>query len=102
MKKFLVILVVLIGFGINSFASDTKTCSVKFNNETIGYVTAWYDIEEKGIMVSNDTNKRVTVTVTYEGTQTKTVSVDAGKTVKAVSSPNKMLNVISVTNPICQ
>ncbi|NDW08184.1 hypothetical protein [Dysgonomonas sp. 520] len=103
MKKYLFILITMICFTINVNADGGKTCEVKNSETTIGYVTAYVD---KGCLyVSNDTNRRVTVTVTYysgSGQGETVVSVDAGKTHLAKTDLAANAYVVKVKNPICQ
>lgn len=89
-----------------SFADNGKTCSVKKNGETIGYVTAY--IREGKLYVSNDSDTRVTVEVKHckresnghHDVQTTYVSVDAKSTSKPqyVGQHNE---VDYVGNPVC-
>lgn len=104
MKKYLLILVAMMCFGINVYADGGKTCSVKQNGETVGYVTAWVD-ENYIVQVANNTTKTVTVTVTYQTCNGGRISV-----VVSQIEPNKTAiagktckdrSVEKVENPIC-
>ena len=97
------ILVALIGFAINANADDVKTCSVKQNGTTIGYVTAWVESDTGILYVSNDTDKRVTVTVTHTSSgvnQTVAVTVKSGETTIGKTGLYGR-SVVKVENPIC-
>jgi len=100
MKKFFVIFVALIGFGISAYADGGKTCSVPGG----GYVTAWVD--DNGIVqVANNTSQIVTVTVTFEtcngGADTKVVSQIKPNETTIGATTCKGKYVIKVENPIC-
>jgi hypothetical protein len=102
MKKFMFILVALIGFGISAYADGGKSCSVKKGGEIIGYVSAWVD-SNGCINVSNDTEKRVTVTVKLNSGKEIKIVAKAGdnQSVTTTECGYKGSYVSSVSNPIC-
>lgn len=80
-------------------ADNGKTCSVEKNGETIGYVTAYIN-SEGHLLVSNDTNNRVTVKVELNTGGDKYVSVEPRSTTDAGDVGTGNL-VKSVSNPVC-
>jgi hypothetical protein len=104
MKK-LLLLATAIVFSINVFADNGKTCSITQGNTVIGYVTAWVD-DNGNLQVSNDTDRRVTVTVDLRNgidpEDKVVVTINPGKTVTGKYGLNKTDYVERVFNPICQ
>ena len=107
MKKYLLILVALIGFGMSASASDSKSCPVKQDGAIIGYVTAWID-SDGNLKLSNDSKIQVTVTVKhtipggYSKTTETTVTLSSNTKEETVKTGLKNCEVISVKGPGCK
>ncbi|MBQ4633301.1 MAG: hypothetical protein IJB46_08160 [Prevotella sp.] len=105
MKRLIIASVIFCLSAINTFADNTpKTCSIKNDGTTIGYVTAW--IENGNIHISSDApQKTVTVTVTYKKSgdihnYTATRQIVRGKT-EIIDITEDVKSIEGVSNPIC-
>jgi hypothetical protein len=66
MKKYLLILMAMVCFGITAVADGGKSCTVKLNGVELGSVTAWVDSEDGYLyVINNSSHYTVTVDVVY-------------------------------------
>ena len=101
MKKIMLILSAVMGITLSVYAGGGTSCNVKDGGgNVIGYVTAWVD-GMGCLQVSNDTDKRVTVTVTVSGRSPVVVTVRASETAIGGCDYSKNASVSRVENPIC-